>query len=261
MSVAKSGKYVLSRSPSNPVGGPTCWNNMGNFLAMAFASIVVPSGYSNDYKMHHPRIKGGLYLILNYILNMTILGVSLGYTILHRVPNDIHGIQISNPSINVNIPSSSITVETGGMDVSINLPQNKINLASMPSMDASMNTDSSDRIHAIIFPVVLAAFCLPFTIMRAAMMELDCFVTRRKQLGDDFDEFLVLESSPKKKEVFAQNRRKASNWTSLRDGLARNAVSKELKCRLYMAIMCSGFGMMVMTTFMMLMGALFYMAL
>ena len=145
--------------------------------------------------------------------------------------------------------------------MSINLPQNKINLASMPSMDASMNTDSSDRTHAIIFPVVLAAFCLPFTIMRAAMMELDCFVTRRKQLGDDFDEFLVLESSPKKKEVFAQNRRKASNWTSLRDVLARNAVSKELKCRLYMAIMCSGFGMMVMTTFMMLMGALFYMAL
>ena len=99
---------------------------MGNFLLISFASIVVPSGYSNDYKMHHPRIKGGLYLILNYLVNMTIMGVSLGYTILHRVPNDFHGIHLKNPSINVNIPDVGIGIGIGGNVIKIKMPQNKV---------------------------------------------------------------------------------------------------------------------------------------
>ena len=70
MPTTKSGKYVLTRSPSDSTVNQSCWNDMGNFLLISFASIVVPSGYSNDYKMHHPRIKG-LYrnkvlFLLNY---------------------------------------------------------------------------------------------------------------------------------------------------------------------------------------------------
>ena len=126
MPTTKSGKYVLTRSPSDSTINPSCWNDMGNFLLISFASIVVPSGYSNDYKMHHPRIKGGLYLILNYLVNMTIMGVSLGYTILHRVPNDFHGIHLKNPSINVNIPDVGIGIGIGGNVIKIKMPQNKV---------------------------------------------------------------------------------------------------------------------------------------
>jgi hypothetical protein len=152
---------------------------MGKTLLLSVASIIVPSGYTNDVKSHHPRIKGGLYIMLNFIVNMSILGVTLGYTILHRVPNTIHGVSLPNPSIKVEVPSSKIIVETGGMDVAVNLPNTKIDLGSMPSIDATLNTDSSDEMHAVLLPVILAAICVPFVIMRAAMMELDCFVTRR----------------------------------------------------------------------------------
>ena len=134
----------------------------------------------------------------------------------------------------------------------------------MPAMDASFNTDESDRFHAIIFPIVLATLCLPFVIMRAAMMELDCFITRKKQVGDDFDDLLVLESHPQKsgKRIHQNNRRlNQPNWSSLTDILAKNVNSKEIKCRLYSALLCAGSGIFVMTLFMMLMGALFYMAL
>ena len=199
-------------------------------------------------------------LEIYYLYQSIYFFVILGYTILHRVPNDIHGISISNPSIHVNIPSSQITVETGGMDLGISLPQNKINLASMPSVNASVNTDSSDKYHAIFLPIILAVICLPFLIMRAAMMELDCFIARKKQLGDDFDDFLVLEGCPDPDKKLRNNRRR-QNWLSLRDILAKNVESKELKCRLYTALMCSTMGMMVMTMFLMLMGALVYMSL
>lgn len=95
------------------------------------------------------------------------------------------------------------------------------------------------------------------------MMELDCFVTRRKQLGHDFDDFLVMQSSKNPRKGLANNRRLRNNddvW-SLRDILAKNVESKELKCRLYTALCCSVGGIMVMTTFIMLMGALVFMCL
>ena len=38
--------------------------------------------------------------------------------------------------------------------------------------------------HAIVVPLVLAIIAAPFVIMRAAMMELDCFIARKKELED-----------------------------------------------------------------------------
>jgi len=265
MPTTKSGKYVLTRSHSDKSINQSCWNDMGNYLLISFASIVVPSGYSNDYKMHHPRIKGGLYLILNYLVNMTIMGVALGYTILHRVPNDFHGLHLKNPSINVDIPDVGIGIGLGGNVIKIKMPKNQLNLGEMPAMDASFNTDESDRFHAITAPIVFAVLCLPFIIMRAAMMELDCFITRKKQLGEDFDDLLVLESQSGKsggqKRIYQNRRLNGQPAWSLTDILAKNANSKELKCRLYSALACTGMGIMVMSIFMMLMGAFFYMAL
>lgn len=254
----KSGKtpsgsqhYVLTNSSEAP---SNCWHDMGKFVLLGFASIVTPSGYSNDRKSHHPRIKGGLYLILNYLVNMSILGVTLGYTILHRVPNDIHGVTLPKVNINVIMPKSQITAQTGALDVAINLPESKIDMGSMPSMKVNLSTESSDRVIAILFPIALAVLCLPFTIMRAAMMELDCFVTRRKQLGEDFDEYLVTHG--KKSSMILHNRRNLG--VNLRDVLAENVESRELKCRLYTAFMCSGLGLFVIMLFQMLMGAFFY---
>ena len=119
----------------------------------------------------------------------------------------------------------------------------------MPAMDASFNTEESDRFHAIVFPIVFAVLCLPFIIMRAAMMELDCFITRKKQLGEDFDDLLVLESQPGEKsgqKRIHQNRRLNGQPTwALSDILARNANSKEIKCRLYSALACTGMGILL----------------
>ena len=145
------------------------------------------------------------------------------------------------------------------------MPKNQLNLGEMPAMDASFNTDESDRFHAIIAPIVFAVLCLPFIIMRAAMMELDCFITREKQLGEHFDDLLVLESQSGKsrgqKRIYQNQRLNGQPAWSLTDILAKNANSKEIKCRLYSALACTGMGIMVMCIFMMLMGALFYMAL
>merc|ERR1712020_512937 len=84
-------------------------------------------------------------------------------------------------------------VVDAGVKLAFNLPQQNINLGTMPSMDASFNMEDIDTYVAIILPIIFAAACLPFVVMRAAMMELDCFITRRKQLGENFDDLIVLE--------------------------------------------------------------------
>ncbi len=143
-------------------------------------------------------------------------------------------------------------VEAGGLDVSLNLPNTKIDLGEMPTFSASLNTDSSDELHAILAPVILVAICVPFVIMRAAMMELDCFVTRRKQLGDSFED-AVLAQHRKRTAASALRGRHPLTGT-----LAKNVESKELKARLYVTLCCSILAMTVMTAFLMLLGALFY---
>ena len=257
----RSGKYILTQDDSSD----SCWTGFGQLLCLSVPSIIIPAGYSNDYKSHHPRIKGGLYIILNYLVNMSILGVTLGYVVLHRIPNDIHGLTISNPAIVVNVPSSKITVNAG-VNLALNLPQQNINLGTLPSMDASFNMEDIDTYVAIIAPIIFAAACLPFVVMRAAMMELDCFVTRRKQLGDDFDDLVVLEGVQNRRKTRKhiqpaglQNNRRFLQNQSLAEILASNAESKELKCRLYLSLICSGFGIIVMTLYLMALGAFFAM--
>lgn len=80
------------------------------------------------------------------------------------------------------VPGSKVVVQAGGLDVALNLPNTKLNLGSMPTFSVTLNTDSQDVMHAIVLPCVLAIVTIPFVIMRATMMELDCFVARRKQL-------------------------------------------------------------------------------
>merc|ERR1712223_943803 len=122
----KSGRYVVS-TYSDSRTEQSCWNEMEKYLVLGFASIIVPSGYCNDVKSHHPRIKGGLFVILNYLVNMSIMGVTLGFTILHRVPNEFTGIVITNPAIMVNVPSSNLKIQTGIVDIKVNMPNQDLN--------------------------------------------------------------------------------------------------------------------------------------
>ena len=96
--------------------------NICNILLISFASIIVPSGYSNDYKLYHPRIKGGLYIILNYLLNMAILGVSFGFAIDRYVPDQFSNIPIPTKShLVISTKPTEVRIELGAGDLIIPL--------------------------------------------------------------------------------------------------------------------------------------------
>ena len=148
------------------------------------------------------------------------------------------------PSLQVEVPGSKVMVQAGGLDVALNLPNTKLDLGSMPTFSATLNTDSNDAMHAILFPCILAVVTVPFVIMRAAMMELDCFVARKKQLGEG--------------DVTARSRSRSFRSVggdevdgfvkgkfSLTETIQKNVENKELKTRLYLTVCCSMLGMCI----------------
>ena len=110
------------------------------------------------------------------------------------------------------------------------------------------------------FQVVLAVFCLPFVIMRAAMMELDCFILHKKELDSLEDEKLAVRRN-KTSGRAPVRRRKDPVGASLLETVLRNSESKALKARLYLSMCCGIFGMVIFTIFTMMAGAFVYMSL
>ena len=129
-----------------------------------------------------------------------------------------------------------------------------LDLGSMPAMSATVNTDSQDVIYATIIPVVLAAVAVPFVIMRASMMELDCFIARRKQI----DGRIRKKKKRKNDKRIEQDEVDGflTKAITMSEAVLDNAADKELKARLYVTVCCSVLGMCVFTALMIVTGGL-----
>ena len=157
-----------------------------------------------------------------------------------------------------------------GLDIEMKLPNSVMNPATMPGADLNISSSEElDYVLAVLLPIVLAVTVLPFVTMRAAMMEMDCFVASRKLL-DAID----VESYVYRKNRRSRRRRRSSTPTedqppvttttpggvSLLDTVARNTDSREVKCRMYTAICCGVCGMGIMVMVFMLLGAVVFTA-
>ena len=103
-------------------------NEFGNIFLISLASIIVTSGYSNDEQMYHPKIKGGLYLILNHLVTMALMGVTLACTMKeNHMPNKIYLsfprmkmlVDVSDVNVNTTLFGSPISLTIKGGTVSI----------------------------------------------------------------------------------------------------------------------------------------------
>ena len=114
---------------------------------------------------------------------------------------------------------------------------------------------------------------LPFATMRSAMMELDCFIARRKSLVDL--ERVRRQKRTLKKQKLSQNysstptdssghsssRVLLKNNQTLVETVAKNTENKELKGRMYVTLLCSIVGMAIMTFVSMFLGVLIYISM
>ena len=162
----------------------------------------------------------------------------------------------------------------GLLDVGINLPKKSVSLGDMPPIEADIDLGSKDHLFAVIGPLILAMVVLPFVTMRAAMMELDCFIARRKSLVDveRIQRYKSMQKRRKKSsQQFASTPTNSSGHSSSRglirnnqtlvETVAKNTENKELKSRMYVTLFCSVVGMAILTFVSMLLGALIYISM
>ena len=172
------------------------------------------------------------------------------------------------------IPSSNLNVDIGGINLGINLDGQNVNLGGMPPINTDINLDTSDHLLAVIAPLILTMVVLPFATMRAAMMELDCFIARRKTLADLERVQRHKRISKKKKKLnqqYASTPTTSSGHSSTRvllrnnqtlvETVAKNTENKELKGRMYVTLLCSIVGMAIMTFVSMFLGVLIYISM
>ena len=125
-------------------------------------------------------------------------------------------------------------MQAAGLDLSLNLPNTKLDLGSMPKVSANLNLVDNDAYVAIIVPILLAGLAVPFVVMRAVMMELDCFVAHKKDVDAGVNKYNY--SAGKRR------RHQRSESLAISHMVRENNADKELKARLYLTICCSMMG-------------------
>ena len=117
------------------------------------------------------------------------------------------------------VPGSKVFVQAAGLDLSLNLPNTKLDLGSMPKVSANLNLVDNDAYVAIFIPILLAGLAVPFVVMRAVMMELDCFVAHKK----DVDPVTGNRYEGRTKQVLIRS------WSSTLQPVARKSMLQPVK--------------------------------
>ena len=95
---------MVVSSDYDVAAGDSFWESLPKSFLLSICSSVIPVGYTNDRHSHHPRrLKGGMFVLLNFFFNTVWIGLALGFTIVHNVPNNVQGISIPQPSVKVEV--------------------------------------------------------------------------------------------------------------------------------------------------------------
>ena len=140
----------------------------------------------NFRQLSQTHVRGGILILLNYILVMVGLGVGLATAIIYYVPNIYQGITMSAIGLKVKIPEISVAVELSeGMDIKLKVPSSELDLANASNMLADLETDDNwDLIFSLALPSLAVILSLPLTLTRVALLGLDCLLVRKSQLGE-----------------------------------------------------------------------------
>ena len=89
-------------------------------LVKTVADILIPLGYNNDRQLGQRPTRGSWLILTNYLIVMAGLGIGLGFSILHHVPNTYNGLDMAKIGVNLEIPETNLVLRTAsGMDIKV----------------------------------------------------------------------------------------------------------------------------------------------
>ncbi len=65
------------------------------------------------------EVWGAWYLVMNYLTASLGLGVGVGVTLDHYVPDTLQGLELSQLGMQIQIPETGLVLKAGGVDVKV----------------------------------------------------------------------------------------------------------------------------------------------
>ena len=81
-------------------------------LLQSVADTLIPLGYQEDNHLGIKKVRGGLQIILNYLVVNIGLLLGVSTAILHIMPSTIVGLEMNKMEMTVEIPETGLRVKS-----------------------------------------------------------------------------------------------------------------------------------------------------
>ena len=92
--------------------GSTLVKMIPKFLLQSVADTLIPLGYQEDNHLGIKKVRGGLQIILNYLVVNIGLLLGVSTAILHIMPSTIVGLEMNKMEMTVEIPETGLRVKS-----------------------------------------------------------------------------------------------------------------------------------------------------
>eukprot|EP00092_Neocalanus_flemingeri_P029745 GFUD01032293.1.p1 GENE.GFUD01032293.1~~GFUD01032293.1.p1 ORF type:complete len:528 (-),score=150.93 GFUD01032293.1:133-1716(-) len=156
-------------------------------LLLSVANVAVPAGYNRDVSLGHCLGRGWRMLIVGWVGTILVHTLVIHHSIVSDVPNTYTGLApvdmsmiMPKTGLAVNIPNMA-----GGLNLRLVLPQTKMTMeGEHPASYELQTSHQQDILVAMLVPVLLVLFTVPFTILRMLLLGWNCALTRQEREGD-----------------------------------------------------------------------------
>jgi len=156
-------------------------------LLLSVANVLVPTGYNRDSSLGHCLGRGWRMLLVGWIGTVCVHGMIMNHSIASDVPNVYTGLApvdmsmiMPKTGLAVNIPQM-----VGGINLKVVLPKTKMTMEGEHPASYELKTSAQqDMMVALLVPLVLILFTVPFTALRILLLGWNCALTKQEFEGD-----------------------------------------------------------------------------
>ena len=156
-------------------------------LLLSIANVFVPAGYNRDVSLGHCLGRTWRMLMVGWVGTVVVHTLVIHHAIVSDIPNVYTGL--APVDMSMVMPKTDLAVNiphmVGGLNLKLVLPQTKMAMEGAHPASYELQTSAQqDMMVAMLVPLVLAMFTVPFTILRILLLGWNCTLTKQELEGD-----------------------------------------------------------------------------
>jgi len=156
-------------------------------LLLSIANVAVPAGYNRDVSLGHCLGRAWRMLMVGWVGTVLVHTLVMHHAIVSDIPNVYTGL--APVDMSMIMPKTGLAVNiphmVGGVNLKLVLPQTKMTMEGEHPASYELQTSAQqDMMVAMLVPLLLALFTVPFTILRILLLGWNCTLAKQELEGD-----------------------------------------------------------------------------